>query len=77
MKNQIKAKAIHFISFLIIFICVYFSLLNFIESIDSTVIAGITAFISIVFSPKTKVIEAQSGEKIQITWIFLKKPILI
>ena len=77
MKNQIKAKGIHFLSFLIIFICVYFSLLNFKESIDSTYIAGITVFISIILSPKTKVVQTKSGEKIQITWMFLKKPILI
>ena len=78
MKNQIKAKGIKYLSFLIIFMCVYFSLLNFRDFIDYSYIVGITVFISMMVSPKTRVVETESGKKkIQITWIFLKNPKLI
>ncbi len=77
MRNKIKAKGIHFISFIIIYMCLYFLFLNLMESMDRTYLTGITFFIAIIISPKTKVITTQSGDKIQITWMFLKKPILI
>ncbi|MCZ4695307.1 hypothetical protein [Ancylomarina euxinus] len=73
MKNQIKAKGLHFLFFLFIYMCLYFPLLYFIDSINRAYITGITAFLTVMISPRLKVIKAQSRDKIQITWIFQKK----
>ena len=44
---------------------------------NSMLRAGITASLAVILSPKKKKIQTQSGNKTQITWIFLKTPIFI
>ncbi len=39
--------------------------------------AGLAAGIAILLSPRKKRIQTQTGEKIQITWVFLKKAIIL
>jgi hypothetical protein len=39
--------------------------------------ATIAASIAVLLSPRRKIIETQNGKKKQITWVFLKKPIII
>ena len=39
--------------------------------------AVICAAIAVFFAPKRKIIETNSGKKKQITWFFLKDPIII
>ena len=39
--------------------------------------SGFAAGIAVVLSPRKKKIKMQTGEKTQITWVFLKKPILL
>lgn len=46
--------------------------------IESTVVrTGIAAFLAVILSPRRKKIQTQAGEKTQITWVFLKKPVFI
>jgi len=77
MKKHIIAKVLHFISFLIIYMLLFFSLIYFIDGIDHVYIAAITAALTVIIYPKIKMIKAQSGDKIQITWVFLKNPVLL
>jgi len=39
--------------------------------------AVISSFVGVLLSPRKKKITTQTGEKTQITWVFLKKPIFI
>tara|TARA_R110002050_G_scaffold20125_4_gene57222 strand:+ start:12824 stop:12967 length:144 start_codon:yes stop_codon:yes gene_type:complete len=39
--------------------------------------AVIAAGVAVFLSPRKKKISTQTGEKTQITWIFLKKPIIL
>lgn len=38
---------------------------------------GISAFFAFILSPRKKIIQTQTGKIKQITWIFLKKSILL
>ena len=44
---------------------------------DSFLRATMAAFIAIILSPRRKKIETQTGNKTQITWLFLKEPIIL
>ncbi|WP_299671543.1 hypothetical protein [uncultured Polaribacter sp.] len=39
--------------------------------------AGICGVLAFILSPRKKIIQTQTGKIKQITWLFLKKPILI
>jgi len=39
--------------------------------------ATISASIAVLLSPRRKLIQTQTGKKKQITWIFLKEPVII
>ena len=61
---------------LILFICLF--LLDKIFHVDNflirTLVAGSVAFI---LSPRRKIIQTEKGKIKQVTWIFLKKPVII
>jgi len=47
-------------------------------NIDNFLISGgIAGLIGFILSPRKKIIQTQKGVVKQITWVFLKKPILI
>ena len=58
--------------FLIIYLITYFSGIE--NAMLRTVFSVTFAF---VISPRRKKIKTQTGEKIQVSWIFLKKPIIL
>ena len=66
--------------FLVIFILT-FSLIMFFDyvlNIENTFIrGGLAAGIAVFLSPRKKKIKTQTGEKTQITWVFLKEPIFL
>ena len=66
--------------FLVIFILtiLFILILHAGFKIENTVArSGIAAFFAVLLSPRRKKIQTQVGEKTQITWVFLKKPIFI
>jgi len=67
-------------SFLVIFI-ITFILIFFLDSVvgieNGMLRAAIAAAIAVFLSPRKKRIQTQTGEKTQITWIFLKTPIFL
>jgi len=65
-------RLIFLLVFLITYALAYFSKLN--NPILSTLFSITLAFI---LSPRKKKIETQSQNKTQITWLFLKEPIII
>lgn len=66
--------------FLVIFILTFLLILFFDKAlnIENTFIrSGLAAGIAVFLSPRKKKIKTQTGEKTQITWIFLKEPIFL
>lgn len=44
---------------------------------NSFIRSGLAAGLAVVLSPRKKKIKTQTGEKTQITWVFLKEPIFL
>lgn len=66
------------------FIVIFILTLTFIFFFDyvlgienSLVRGGLSAVLAVILSPRKKKIKTQTGEKTQITWLFLKKPIFL
>jgi uncharacterized membrane protein YesL len=67
-------------SFLVIFILVItFNLVLdiFFNFNNSTIRIIASSFIAVVLSPRKKKINTLTGERTQITWVFLKEPIFL
>ncbi|UAM97452.1 hypothetical protein K8354_14170 [Polaribacter litorisediminis] len=66
--------------YLVIFLLtlIFMFLFGFVLGIENSMIrGGISAVLVVFLAPRKKKISTQTGEKTQITWIFLKKPIVI
>lgn len=67
-------------SFLVVFVLTL-SFIFFFDSVlnikNSMISAGIAASLAVILSPRKKKIITHTGEKTQITWIFLKEPIFL
>lgn len=62
--------------FVVFFIGIY--LLAYFSGIESAMLRTVFAItIAFVISPRKKKIKTQTGEKTQITWLFLKEPIIL
>ena len=62
---------------LVVFVILYVILLEIFEVENPFLRAVVSALIATFLSPRQKIIETNSGKKKQITWIFLKEPIII
>ena len=63
--------------FFFIFMILYF-LIEFLFKLDNPLLRTcFSATLAFVLSPRKKKIQTQTGEKTQITWFFLKEPIII
>jgi len=57
---------------------IFIAILDLIFKIDNSIIRIIIAApLAVILSPRKKKINTQTGEKTQITWLFLKKAIII
>ena len=66
--------------FIVLFILIFSIslLLEFLFQLENGVLrAVIAASVAVLLSPRKRRIQTQTGKKTQITWIFLKKPILL
>ena len=66
-----------YLVFAIVTFVLMFILDNFFGITDSLLRAVIAASVAFIISPRVKIIETQDGNKKQITWVFLKKAIII
>ena len=67
-------------SFLVVFVLTlsFIFIFDYVLNIENRMIsAGIAASLAVILSPRKKKIKTQTGEKTQITWIFLKEPIFL
>lgn len=61
-----------------LFMIIFLTILDFVFQIEDSILRIlIAAPLAAVLSPRKKKIQTETGEKIQITWLFLKKPITI
>tara|TARA_B110000090_G_C13270193_1_gene403851 strand:+ start:683 stop:910 length:228 start_codon:yes stop_codon:yes gene_type:complete len=67
-------------SFLVVFVLTL-SFIFFFDSVlnieNRMISTGIAASLAVILSPRKNKIKTQTGEKTQITWIFLKEPIFL
>lgn len=66
--------------YLVIFILtlVFIFIFDFFLSIDHVLFrTSISSFFAVILSPRKKKISTQTGERTQITWLFLKKSIIL
>lgn len=66
--------------YLVIFILTLFFIFifDFFLSVDHILFrTSISSFFAVILSPRKKKVLTETGEKTQITWLFLKKPIIL
>lgn len=62
--------------FVVVFLLIYY--IAYISGIENGMLRTVFSItLAFVLSPRKKKIQTQTGEKTQITWVFLKKPIII
>ncbi len=70
------AKKPYIVIFLLSLIFILF--FSFILGVENILVrTSIASFLAVILSPRKKKFTTQTGEKTQITWLFLKKPIII
>lgn len=73
MKNLIKYPRLIFV---MLFLVMYY--LMYISGIENGMLRTVfSTTLALVLSPRKKKIKTQTGEKTQITWLFLKEPIFV
>lgn len=66
--------------YLVIFILtlVFIFIFDFFLNVDHILFrTSISSFIAVILSPRKKKLITETGKKTQITWLFLKKPIIL
>ncbi len=77
MKTSTKASLYVFLIFLVIYLIVRFVLQIIFSDINIYLLSAISAAITVVLSPQRRIIKKQSGEQIQLKWLFSKKVIIL
>lgn len=73
MKNLIKYPRLIFV---MLFLVMYY--LMYISGIENGMLRTVfSTTLALVLSPRKKKTKTQTGEKTQITWLFLKEPIFL
>jgi hypothetical protein len=73
---QYLAKKPYLVIFIFtVVLVIFFDVVLGIE--DILIRSSISSFIAVLLAPRKKKIKTQTGTKTQVTWIFLKKPIII
>lgn len=73
MKISTKASLYVFLIFAVIYVIVRFSIQALFTDINQMVLAVLSAVITVVLTPQRRIIKKQSGEEIQLKWLFSKK----
>lgn len=77
MKTSTKASLYVFIIFLITYLLVRFGIQSVFNEINPYLLAIISAIITLILSPQRRVVRKQSGDQIQLKWLFSKKVIVL
>lgn len=77
MKTSTKASLYIFIIFLVTYLVVRFGIKTVFSDINSYILAAVSAAITVVLSPQRRIVRKQSGNQIQLKWLFSKKVIVL
>ena len=71
-----KIAQYHRLVFVFFFVFIY--LITYLSGIENAMLRTVFSItLAFVISPRRKKLKTQTGEKTQVTWIFLKKPIIL
>ncbi|MBU2926748.1 hypothetical protein [Winogradskyella psychrotolerans] len=77
MKTSTKAGLYVFLIFAVIYVIVRFSIQAIFIDINQMVLAVASAVITVILTPQRRVVKKQSGDEIQLKWVFSKKVIVL
>lgn len=77
MKTRTKASLYVFLIFFVTYVLVRFGIKTLFNDINPYLLSAISAVITIILSPQRRIVRKQSGDQIQLKWIFSKKVIII
>ncbi len=77
MSTKAKGSLIAMVIFFIIYLILWFSIRYIFKNLNTSILSGITAAITVILSPQRRVIQTQSGEEVYLKWLFSKKIIKI
>ncbi len=77
MNNKTKVRILSYLAFVVIFLIIWAILHFAFENLANPYKGMISAGISAILSPRINEYKTQSGNQMQLKWVFLKKPISI
>ena len=77
MKTKTKASLYVFLIFLVSYLIVRFIIQLLFNDINVYLLSAISAAITVVLSPQRRIVRKQSGDQIQLKWLFSKKVIIL
>ncbi len=77
MKTSTKAGLYVFLIFAVIYVIIRFSIQAIFSDINQMLLAVVTAIITIILTPQRRIVKKQSGDEIQLKWLFNKKVIIL
>jgi len=77
MSKRTKYRVLSSLAFFVIFFTIWTILHVTVKGLDVGYKGMISGGLTAILAPRIKKINTQSGDKIQIKWIFLKKPISV
>ncbi|EDP69501.1 hypothetical protein FBALC1_17212 [Flavobacteriales bacterium ALC-1] len=77
MKTRTKASIYVFLIFLVTYLIVRFGIQMLFSDINTYLLSAISAAITVVLSPQRRIVRKQSGDQIQLKWLFSKKVIIL
>ncbi len=77
MKTSTKASLYVFLIFFVTYLLVRFGIEMIFSDINRYLLSAISAIITVVLSPQRRIVRKQSGDQIQLKWLFSKKVIIL
>ena len=77
MKTSTKASLYVFLIFLVTYMVIRFCIQMVFSEINTYLLTAISAAITVVLSPQRRIVKKQSGDQIQLKWLFSKKVIIL
>ncbi|SDS41435.1 hypothetical protein [Winogradskyella sediminis] len=77
MKTSTKAGLYVFFIYAVIYVIVRFSIQAIFIDINQMILAVLSAVITVILTPQRRIAKKQSGDEIQLKWLFSKKIIIL
>lgn len=77
MKTSTKASLYVFLIFLVTYLILRFGIKLVFNDINTYLLSAISAGLTVILSPQRRIVRKQSGDQIQLKWLFSKKVIIL